>query len=184
VIGVLWDMPRVISALAALSAVALLAAGCGGSDSSSGTGTSSGGGSAGGGGYGAGSSQAKTQTQSQTSSSSSSASSTASSSSGSSSSSRTAIALTAQDQNGLSFSKKALTAKAGKVTIAMVNPSGNSLPHAIAIEGNGVDQDGQTVQPGGGPSRVSLDLKPGTYTFYCPVDGHRAAGMQGTLTVR
>jgi uncharacterized cupredoxin-like copper-binding protein len=66
----------------------------------------------------------------------------------------------------------------------MVNPSGNSLPHAIAIEGNGVDQKGQTVQPGGSPSTVSLDLKPGKYTFYCPVDGHRAAGMQGTLLVR
>jgi plastocyanin len=173
-------MPRLFSALVALSAAAVLAAGCGGSSSSS-TGTSS---SGSGGGYGAGTSPAKTQTQSQTSSSSSSASSTASSSSGSSTTSRTAIAIAAQDQNGLAFSKKALTAKSGKVTLAMANPSGNSLPHAIAIEGNGVDQKGQTVQPGGGTSRVSLDLKPGTYTFYCPVDGHRAAGMQGTLTVR
>jgi uncharacterized cupredoxin-like copper-binding protein len=30
---------------------------------------------------------------------------------------------------------------------------------------------------------VSLTLKPGTYTFYCPVAGHRAAGMEGTLEV-
>jgi uncharacterized cupredoxin-like copper-binding protein len=173
-------MPRLLSALAALSVAALLAAGCGGSDSSSSTGSSSGGG---GGGYGGGSSSS-TKTQSQTSSSSSTASATAGSSSGSSSSSSTAIAIAAQDQNGLAFSKKALTAKAGKVTLVMANPSGNSLPHAIAVEGNGVDQDGQTVQPGGSASRVSLDLKPGKYTFYCPVDGHRAAGMEGTLTVR
>jgi uncharacterized cupredoxin-like copper-binding protein len=173
-------MPRLLSALAALSVAALLAAGCGGSDSSSSTGGSSSGG--GGGGYGGGGSS--TATQSQTSSSSSTASATAGSSSGSSSSSSTAIAIAAQDQNGLAFSKKALTAKAGKVTLVMANPSGNSLPHAIAVEGNGVDQKGQTVQPGGSGSRVSLTLKPGQYTFYCPVDGHRAAGMEGTLTVR
>jgi uncharacterized cupredoxin-like copper-binding protein len=62
----------------------------------------------------------------------------------------------------------------------MTNPSG--LPHAIAVEGNGVDKDGQTVMKGG-TSTITVTLKPGTYTFYCPVDGHRAAGMQGKLTV-
>jgi uncharacterized cupredoxin-like copper-binding protein len=62
----------------------------------------------------------------------------------------------------------------------MDNPSG--IPHAIAVEGNGVDKDGNTVQKGG-TSTVTADLKAGTYTFYCPVDGHRAAGMKGTLTV-
>jgi len=45
-----------------------------------------------------------------------------------------------------------------------------------------VDKSGQTVQPGGA-STVTADLKPGTYTFYCPVPGHEAAGMKGTLTV-
>ena len=62
----------------------------------------------------------------------------------------------------------------------MANPS--PVPHAIAIEGNGVDKDGQTVATGG-HSTVTVDLKPGTYSFYCPVPGHEAAGMKGTLTV-
>ena len=85
------------------------------------------------------------------------------------------------DPSALAFNKKSLTAKAGKVTITMDNPS--SIPHAIAVEGNGVDKDGQVVTKGG-KSTITVNLKPGKYTFYCPVDGHRQQGMQGTLTVQ
>jgi plastocyanin len=91
------------------------------------------------------------------------------------------VALKA-DASALKFDKKTATAKAGAVTMTMVNPSGGQTPHAIAVEGNGVDKDGKVAQPGG-TSTVSVKLKPGKYTFYCPVDGHRKAGMQGTLTV-
>jgi plastocyanin len=92
------------------------------------------------------------------------------------------VALAADETSGLAFDKKTATAKAGRVTLKLTNPSGNSAPHAIAVEGQGVDRDGRTASPGA-TSSVSLDLKPGKYTFYCPVDGHRAAGMEGTLTV-
>jgi len=87
------------------------------------------------------------------------------------------------DPNGLMmFDITTLTAKAGTVTISMKNPSTSGMPHGIAVQGNGVDKDGPTVQPGG-TSTVTVTLKPGTYSYYCPVAGHEAAGMKGTLTV-
>ena len=86
----------------------------------------------------------------------------------------------AADKSALKFDKSSLTAKAGKVTLEMANPS--QIPHAVAIKGNGVDVDGKTIG-NGETSTASADLKPGTYTFYCPVPGHEAAGMKGTLTV-
>jgi plastocyanin len=86
----------------------------------------------------------------------------------------------AADKSALKFDKSKLTAKAGKVTLEMANPS--QIPHAVAIKGNGVDVDGKTIG-NGETSTASADLKPGTYTFYCPVPGHEAAGMKGTLTV-
>ena len=86
----------------------------------------------------------------------------------------------AADKSQLKFDKTTLSAKAGKVTITMTNPS--PLQHDVAIEGNGVDEKGDTVSQGG-KSVVTADLKAGTYTFYCSVDGHKAAGMKGELTV-
>jgi plastocyanin len=79
------------------------------------------------------------------------------------------------------FSVKTIRVRHGKVTLKMSNPS--NVPHAIAIDGHGVDKDGKTVRKGG-TSTVTVHLKKGTYTFYCPVPGHRAAGMKGKLIVR
>ena len=92
------------------------------------------------------------------------------------------MSLTADPSGALKFNTTTLTAKAGKVTVVMRNPSGSGLPHGIAVQGNGVDKDGATAQPGGS-SKVTVTLKPGTYQFYCPIPGHKAAGMEGTLTV-
>jgi plastocyanin len=80
----------------------------------------------------------------------------------------------------LKFTKEKLSAKPGKVTIEMGNPS--DIPHAVEIEGDGVEEAGETVGKGG-KSVATADLKAGTYEFYCPVGGHQQAGMEGTLTV-
>ena len=103
-----------------------------------------------------------------------------SSSSASSGGGSSNLKLSADPSGALKFDKSKLAAKSGAVTITMSNPS--TLPHGIAVEGNGVDKDGETVMQGG-TSTVSVDLKPGKYEFYCPVDSHKQAGMEGTLTV-
>jgi plastocyanin len=89
------------------------------------------------------------------------------------------LTLTADPGGALKFDKKQLSAKPGKVTITMDNPS--SVPHAVEVEGNGVEQASKTLTQG--KASVSVDLKAGKYEFYCPVDGHKQAGMEGTLTV-
>lgn len=83
----------------------------------------------------------------------------------------------------LAWSRRALSSRPGDVTIALSNPSGNQLPHAVEVEGAGVEQESAIIQPGDETS-VTAELRPGRYTFYCPVGNHRELGMEGTLTVR
>ena len=83
--------------------------------------------------------------------------------------------------SGLAYKFAYATANAGQVTIKSENPQ--STPHDIAVQGNGVDDKGETVS-GGGVSQFQTDLKPGEYTFFCTVPGHREGGMEGKLTVK
>jgi plastocyanin len=91
------------------------------------------------------------------------------------------VKFSAPSDGSLKFDQGDVTAKAGKVTIEFSNPS--STPHAVDIEGNGVDEETETVTGGDAPP-VTVDLKPGKYEYFCPVPGHREAGMEGTLTVQ
>jgi uncharacterized cupredoxin-like copper-binding protein len=91
------------------------------------------------------------------------------------------LKISADPSGALKFTKTTLSGKAGKVKVTMDNPS--PVQHAVSIEGNGVDVNGNTVGKGG-VSTVSANLKAGTYEFYCPVDGHKQAGMKGTLTIK
>ena len=86
------------------------------------------------------------------------------------------------DPNGqLLFAAKAAEAPPGPLKLSSTNKS--AVPHNIAIEGPGANQIGP-VGKGGFVSKITVSLKPGTYTFYCSVDAHRQGGMAGKLTVR
>lgn len=92
----------------------------------------------------------------------------------------TVLELEADPNGALAFDTTTLEAPAGEVTIEMTNPT--SVPHDIALQGNGVDEVGDVVTDGG-TSTVTANLQPGTYRYYCSVDSHAADGMEGTLTV-
>ena len=95
----------------------------------------------------------------------------------------TKLKLSAAPGFAVRFDKKTLTAKAGKVTIALhVTKAGGVGGHNIAIKGHGVNVRGKVVS--GGTSTVTALLKKGTYEFYCSVPGHETDGMKGTLIVK
>jgi plastocyanin len=148
---------RAFSLIVLLCAFAIPIAGCGGDDDSS---SSSGGGSGG--------------TKSNTTSSGGGATSGGGGVG-------SVLKIAADPGGALKFDKTSLSAKAGKVTIVMTNTS--SVPHAVELEGGGIEKKGAVITGGGSVSRVTAKLKPGKYEFYCPVDGHKAAGMKGELTV-
>lgn len=91
------------------------------------------------------------------------------------------LELPANPDGQLAYITKVATAPAGKLEVDSENDA--SIPHDIAIEGNGVSAKGDEVE-NGGVSKFTVTLKPGTYQFYCTVPGHREGGMEGTLTVK
>jgi uncharacterized cupredoxin-like copper-binding protein len=164
---------RFTTLLLALALGAVVAAGCG-SDNSGDKGSS-------GGAY----SSSDKSTSSDTTASTSTDTTTdtgAASSGGGSGGKATELKISADPNGALKFDKSKLSAPAGTVTIVMDNPS--SLPHAVDVEGNGVEAKGQVVSQGGTSTAKAANVKAGTYAFYCPVAGHRQAGMEGTLTVK
>ncbi len=92
----------------------------------------------------------------------------------------TTLKLAANPAGQLSYDTKQLSAKAGKVTIEMTNMA--PIEHDVAVA-QGAAVLGQTPVFTGGSKSVTVTLKPGTYSFYCTVPGHRQAGMEGTLKV-
>jgi uncharacterized cupredoxin-like copper-binding protein len=68
-----------------------------------------------------------------------------------------------------------------------------SAEHSLEIEGKGVKSKGgevgearleQTLNPGQSGVLTVTFQEPGTYEMYCPVIGHRLAGMKGEVVVK
>jgi len=71
--------------------------------------------------------------------------------------------------------------KPGTYTFRAVN-DGQTV-HALQIEGHGIEEETEEIQPGES-AEVTVELpEPGDYELYCPVDDHKAMGMEGSLDV-
>jgi len=82
-----------------------------------------------------------------------------------------------------SITPAAVTIKAGtSLTIAARNDG--SVAHALVISGNGISLTTKDLAFGRGMTEtITATLAAGTYKFICPVGGHAARGMTGTITV-
>jgi plastocyanin len=92
------------------------------------------------------------------------------------------LSLEANPEGQLKYNTTSLTAKAGKVSIDFSNSS--PVGHNVTIESSSGAAVGATPTFQGGSKTLTLNLKPGTYKFFCSVPGHRMAGMEGTLVVK
>lgn len=93
-----------------------------------------------------------------------------------------ALSLEANQEGQLKYNTSSLTAKAGQVAIDFKNMS--PIAHNVTVESAGGGTVGATETFQGGSKTLTLNLKPGTYKFYCSVPGHRQGGMEGTLVVK
>jgi uncharacterized cupredoxin-like copper-binding protein len=90
------------------------------------------------------------------------------------------VDLTATD---FKFDPSEPTVKSGNVTFNLKNDG--QVTHSLEIE----DVDGQdkelegSVSPGS-DGTLAVNLAPGKYDFYCPIDSHKQMGMTGEITVK
>lgn len=90
----------------------------------------------------------------------------------------------AADSSQIAYDTTSLSAKAGNVTIDFNNPN-SAIGHDVCVQDpNGKKLGCSKVVTGSNATLDLSNLKPGSYTFYCSVDSHEAAGMKGTLTVQ
>jgi len=64
-----------------------------------------------------------------------------------------------------------------------VATNSGSIPHAFQIDGPGVEDQGTGTVAPGEEGEVTVTLQKGTYTFYCPIPGHKDKGMKQEVTV-
>jgi plastocyanin len=82
----------------------------------------------------------------------------------------------------LAYDQSDVSAKAGTVTIDFDNQQ--STEHDVKVEDSSGQELGGTDLISSSTANATVDLQPGSYTFFCSVPGHREGGMEGTLTVK
>ena len=92
------------------------------------------------------------------------------------------VQISADPGGGTTFVENAAEARAGEVRFQFRNPSDEV--HSLCVESEEDGPLGCTSQFRRDSSELRLTLERGEHVFYCNVEGHRDAGMQGTLTVR
>lgn len=92
------------------------------------------------------------------------------------------LTLSADPSGALAYDTTELTGKAGKTTLDFTNES--PVGHDVVIDDASGKEVAATDVITGASTSTEFDAKPGTYTFYCSLPGHEAAGMKGTLTVK
>jgi plastocyanin len=89
--------------------------------------------------------------------------------------------LIADPDGKIAYDRTEGTVTAGTVTIRLANAS--TIEHNVAVA-QGARELGRSDTIQGADTELEVDLRPGEYEFYCTVEGHRDAGMEGTLTAR
>ncbi len=73
------------------------------------------------------------------------------------------------------------TMRAGAVTFRVTNAG--TIEHNFVVDGQGIKKSfDNNLQPGQ-TNTLQVNLTPGTYQVYCPLDDHRSLGMLVNLTV-
>jgi uncharacterized cupredoxin-like copper-binding protein len=72
-------------------------------------------------------------------------------------------------------------AKAGTYEFKVTNDG--QITHALEIEGNGVEDETEDIEPGKTATLKVTLSKAGSYEMYCPIDSHKEQGMKGSVTV-
>ena len=88
-----------------------------------------------------------------------------------------ASSVTVHAQDALKFDAKSYDAAAGCIEITYTNDG--SLAHTLVMKGQ---RDFKKLSIGD-TDKETITLEPGTYTLYCDIPGHEAAGMEAELTV-
>jgi plastocyanin len=90
-----------------------------------------------------------------------------------------AVASLKVQSGNVFFKPTKLSSPAGIISITLKNIESGS--HDLQI--HGVPGFSLQVSGSGSSSTGKVQLKKGTYQYYCSIPGHEAAGMKGTLTV-